>query len=160
MQHQLHILFLAERSPEQVSVLSRTEYRDRYGPPAFVPISRRYFREMIVSSHLNFLTYFPNLGLQISLFQTSKRRSDFTDSFLSLNLPAAVISVISIAVIPSTTQNSHPPKNTPPQVHLLSWLNKLQLQKLFFSWDFLNQISVFLLASTGVICNLSCHSSD
>lgn len=32
--------------------------------------------------------------------------------------------------------NSQPPKNTPLQIHLLSWLNKLQLQKVFFSWDF------------------------
>lgn len=123
---------------------------------AFVPISR-YFRHIIVSSYPRFLTYFPNLGLQLIL---RKLRSDFTDSFLLLSLPAAAVSVIiSTAVIPSATQNSHPPKNTPLQIHLLSWLDKFQLQRLF-SWDFLNQINVFLLASTGMIGNFTCHSSD
>lgn len=160
VQCQLHTLLLAERTQEQASVLFWDRIQRQIRSSSFCSNMQRIFQRHNCLLSPSFPHLFSKSGTPNQLFQR-KQRPDFTDSFLLLHLPTAAISVIiSIAVIPSATQNSHPPKNTPLQIHLLSWLNKLQLHNLFFSWDFLNQISVSLLASTGMICNFTCHSSD
>lgn len=144
MQHQFLILLLGERSHEQASVLfwDRT---DRCAPPAFF---FRYLEDISKTkfSHLT-LIFSPVFEIGNSKSAYSKEtefwfywQCSLTQFTCCCCLCYCIHSCFSIK-----HPNSQPPKDTPLQLHLLSWLNKLQLQKVFFSRDFLNQISVFFL---------------
>lgn len=125
----------------------------------FCQISRGYFKNIIFSSRLNFLTFFSKSGIPSQLIPR-KQRSDFTDSFLLLNLPAATSVIVSIPVFQSNTQTANLPRIHHSRFTYCHDLISSSSKRCFSHEIFLNQISVFFLASTGVICNFTCHSSD
>lgn len=115
-------------------------------------------------------TQFSPLTLIFYLFSKSgapnqliprKQSSDFTDSFLLLNLPAAAVSVIvSIPVFQSNTQTASLPRTHHSRFTYCHDLISSSSKRCFSHEIFWNQISVFFPASAGVICNFTCHSSD
>lgn len=160
MQHQFLILLLAEKPHEQASVLFWDTIERQMCPSSiFFQVSRGYFKHKIFSSHLIFSPIFEIWDSKSAYSKETEFwfywQFSLTQFTCCCYLCYCIHSCFSIK-----HPNSQPPKDTPLQIHLLSWLNKLQLQNVFFSREFLNQISVFFPASTGVICNFTCHSSD
>lgn len=127
---------------------------------AFVPICRGYFREISVSSHFYFLIHFPNLWLQISLFQGKG------DLILLTVFSCSIYPLLlSLLLYPLPLFHQPPKTATLPRTHQSRFTychdsKSSSCKKCFFSWDFFNQINVFFLASTDMICYSTYRSSD
>lgn len=127
---------------------------------AFVPIPREYFREISVSSHFHFLTHFPNLWVQISLFQG---KGDLI--LLTVFSCSIYLLLLSLLLYPLLLCRQPPKTATLPRTHQPRFTYchdsiSSSSKRCFFSLDFFNQISVLFLASIDVICNSTCRSSD